>query len=223
MQIWTILHQLFGPRVSGYNSADVRKLQEGITGYHEAFTSLNMNPFFLMNSSLTTFGMTDPNVFQEDRKGMQITDEYAHKTCEWIDAYNEFQDTVVCPWYYRMTVDEKRIPKILMEAMCKCPSCSEGMCVRYIVNIPVLRKYRNEFKPTLEPFSVACVCKKVQRETDPLVNRKGAQRKAVQPELRSMYERKRRKRRKRKKIKTKNPERRLKWWIRKKCVYYRYC
>lgn len=71
----------------------------------------------------------------------------------------------LCPWYWRMNYNSKRIPSILPEAVCRCPRAVTGTpsvsfeCQPLIVRLRVLKfdLNCNSYKERTESLSVACI------------------------------------------------------------------
>ncbi|XP_069136453.1 uncharacterized protein [Argopecten irradians] len=164
---------LFVTNTGAYTSKKVTKLKYGIQKFHDLFKNGDENPMFT-HIDHTKIGFTDSNLFKKDREDIlySTSDENTCKPST-ISITSELKDSSVCPWYTKMGYDNKRIPQTIHIAECLCESCAEGCCREVYIDLPVLRSYRGEYVPTLEPVSVACVCQHMSVRDQHIHCRKG--------------------------------------------------
>ncbi|XP_060066431.1 uncharacterized protein LOC132546731 [Ylistrum balloti] len=207
--------------VHGYSDFQVTKLTKNLKAYHALFSDAE-NPMF-SNVDPTLMGFKDPDLFKKDRENISYAGNDGTNDCEpsHVHIGSELKESSTCPWFTKMGYDQKRKPHIIHVVVCRCRKCAEGCCIEHFINVPVLRQYRGKFVPTVEPVSVACVCKYMS-ETDKQSHCGTGK---IENET---YPRKKRKRGKHRKKKNKSNITRwttgeLRWWRNKNCSYYRYC
>lgn len=91
------------------------------------------------------------------------------------DARAELSDRSLCPWYTIINRDPYRIPKVLLEARCKCNSCvfnpgsplhTQCLCEQVYQSVRVLSQIgqctdgQHVYSYMIEKIPVACTCAK---------------------------------------------------------------
>ena len=83
---------------------------------------------------------TSPNEF------IQYGERQCPKSISQLSTKQDVQDQSLCPWYNVMNYDPDRYPSALIEARCKCETCtgidpgSGAGCQPVYYNVPVLRR-----------------------------------------------------------------------------------
>lgn len=85
-----------------------------------------------------------------------------------VQSENKFDmliDSVLCPWYYDLTYDVNRRPRMIPQARCRCTKCkglSNKYCQEFGLEQTVVRRANtgseSKWIPTLEWLYVACLC-----------------------------------------------------------------
>jgi hypothetical protein len=108
---------------------------------------------------------TSPNEF------IQYGDHQCPKSISQLSMSQHIQDQSLCPWYNVMNYDPDRYPSYLIEARCKCKTCtgidpgSGAGCQSVYYNIPVLRRSTNclsngqyKYNNGWQKITVGCTC-----------------------------------------------------------------
>ncbi|KAK2144146.1 hypothetical protein LSH36_781g00000, partial [Paralvinella palmiformis] len=108
---------------------------------------------------------TSPNEF------IQYGDHQCPKSITELSSKQHVQDQSLCPWYNVMNYDPDRYPSNLIEARCKCTTCtgvdpgSGAGCQPIYYNLPVLRRSNNclpngqyIYNKGWQKITVGCTC-----------------------------------------------------------------
>ena len=108
---------------------------------------------------------TSPNEF------IQYGDHQCPKSISQLSTEQNIQDQSLCPWYNVMNYDPDRYPSYLIEARCKCKTCtgidpgSGAGCQPVYYNIPVLRRSTSclangqyKYDKGWQRITVGCTC-----------------------------------------------------------------
>ena len=108
---------------------------------------------------------TSPNEF------IQYGDRQCPKSISQLSSNDNIQDQSLCPWYNVMNYDPDRYPSYLIEARCKCTTCtgidpsSGAACQPVYYNVPVLRRSYSclpngqyKYDKGWQKITVGCTC-----------------------------------------------------------------
>jgi len=102
---------------------------------------------------------------------IQYGDHQCPNSISQLSAKQNVQDRSLCPWYNVMNYDPDRYPSILIEARCKCTTCtgvdpgSGAGCQPVYYNVPVLRRSdkclpngQYQYNKGWQKITVGCTC-----------------------------------------------------------------